>query len=241
MRAKSRSLVGRRTRMSRSEKKLTPTSYALLGLLAVRSWSAYELTGQMKRSNIRLLWPRAESKLYEEPKNLVARGLATVRSELVGARQRTVYHITPRGRRELRRWLDEPGEGLLVEFESMLKVVYGDFGTKEQLLTNIRRIREGMVRRSALGLALARELADAGPRFPERSHINAIADRFIIEMMQTTLRWSQWAERIVERWPDTALNESMAAAARKLLRENADAVEAMATLRVDPKRTAADR
>ena len=58
-----------------SARGLTTTSYAILGLLAVRPWSTYELTRQMDRSLGRF-WPRAESKLYEEPKKLAAQGLA---------------------------------------------------------------------------------------------------------------------------------------------------------------------
>ncbi len=209
-------------------KKLTPTSYAVLGLLAIRPWSAYELIRQIKRSTVRLVWPRAESKLYEEPKNLAAHGLAAATSEEAGGRRRAVYHITPKGRRALARWLDEPGEGLLLEFEAMIKVVYGDFGTKAQLLRNIRRIREGLARRSSLALGLARELADAGPRFPKRAHINAISDRFIIDMMETAVRWSEWAEAIVSQWPGTALDGRMAAKAKALLNENAGALERVA-------------
>lgn len=54
---------------------LTTTSYAILGLLSVRPWSTYELAQQMDRSLGRI-WPRAQSKLYEEPKKLVRLGLA---------------------------------------------------------------------------------------------------------------------------------------------------------------------
>lgn len=233
-------------------RRLTATSYAILGLLAIRPRSAYDLVEQMKRSNIRLIWPRAESKLYEEPKNLVVHGLAKVRKagevgqvgkvgklrrtrpERAGGRRRTIYEITPTGRRALRRWLDQPGADFLLEFESMIKVVYGDFGSKEQLLSNIRRIHEGVVRGARLGLGLVRELADEGPRFPERAHVIAIVDRYLIEVMGTTLRWSQWAERIVAQWPGTTLDASMAAEARTLLKENADAVEAVASLAPAP-------
>jgi PadR family transcriptional regulator, regulatory protein AphA len=42
--------------------KLTTTSYVILGHLALRSWSTYELAQQMKRST-RHYWPRAESKI----------------------------------------------------------------------------------------------------------------------------------------------------------------------------------
>ena len=54
---------------------LTTTSYAVLGLLAIKPWSSYELTQQMDRSLGRI-WPRATSKLYEEPKKLVEHGFA---------------------------------------------------------------------------------------------------------------------------------------------------------------------
>ena len=72
---------------------LTTTSYAVLGLLAVKPWSSYELTRQMDRSLGRI-WPRAVSKLYEEPKKLVSHGLATASTEQNGQRTRTVYAIT---------------------------------------------------------------------------------------------------------------------------------------------------
>ena len=43
---------------------LTSTSYAILGLLAVKPWTTYELAQQMDRALGRF-WPRAESRLYE--------------------------------------------------------------------------------------------------------------------------------------------------------------------------------
>ena len=44
---------------AKAMRKLTPTSYAILGLLALRPWSAYELTKQVRRS-LHFCWPRAE-------------------------------------------------------------------------------------------------------------------------------------------------------------------------------------
>src|SRR4051794_33638678 len=52
--------------MMSSARGLTTTSHAILGLLAIQPWSTYELTRQMDRSLGRF-WPRAHSKLYEEP------------------------------------------------------------------------------------------------------------------------------------------------------------------------------
>jgi len=71
------------------------TAYALLGLLAVRPWTTYELAQQVRRS-LNWFWPRAERKLYDDPKRLVAEGLATatdVRVRFAGDRRVTI--MTP--------------------------------------------------------------------------------------------------------------------------------------------------
>ena len=80
--------------MSNSERELTTTSYAILGLLAIQPWPTYELAKQMRRS-LHYVWPRAESNLYAEAKRLVEGGLAQARSEPVGRRQGALI-----GRRE---------------------------------------------------------------------------------------------------------------------------------------------
>src|SRR5688572_12450297 len=115
---------------------LTPTSFAILGLLAIRPWSTYELTRQMDRSLGRI-WPRAQSKLYEEPKKLVEHGLAVAETEQVGRRPRTVYSITPAGRTALADWLHAPGAGPVLEFEQLVKVWFSEHGTKADALASI--------------------------------------------------------------------------------------------------------
>jgi hypothetical protein len=64
-------------RMPESDATMAPTTthYALLGLLAIRPWPAYELVGQSQRV-LGFLWPWAESKVYESVKRLTALGLA---------------------------------------------------------------------------------------------------------------------------------------------------------------------
>ncbi len=47
----------------------------------------------------------AESNLYAEPKKLIAHGFASAHSEPRGKRRRTVYSITPSGKRALADWL----------------------------------------------------------------------------------------------------------------------------------------
>jgi DNA-binding PadR family transcriptional regulator len=112
--------------------KLTPTSYALLGLLARGPRSAYELNGIMQTSLIRVYWPRAESHVYSEPKKLLAHGLVSEQREKVNGRPRTVYTITDKGRQILEEWLrEESGAELRTQSELMLKLILGDTGDPE--------------------------------------------------------------------------------------------------------------
>ena len=108
---------------------LTPTSYAILGLLAIQPWTTYELTRQMDRA-VGQFWPRAESRLYEEPKKLVAHGLAAAEREHVGQRPRTVYSITPEGRERLATWVAQPAQSPPeLHVEAMIKVFFAEHGS----------------------------------------------------------------------------------------------------------------
>ena len=181
--------------------KLTTTSYLILGLLALRRWSTYELAQQMQRS-IQYYWPRAESKIYEEPKKLVAHGLATATREYAGRRPRTVYSITDEGRRALRRWLAEPGRGPLVEFEGLVKVVFAEQAGREELLATLAAIRTEAEETQKHHAELAADLASTGGPFPERLHVNTLVFKFMWEQVEALLRWVAWAEKEVASWPE---------------------------------------
>jgi DNA-binding PadR family transcriptional regulator len=176
----------------------TTTSYAILGLLALRSWTTYELAKQVQRS-LKWFWPRAERKLYDEPKNLVADGFATARSEQTGKRPRTVYDITPQGREELARWLGEAPAERSGEFEGMVKIFFSDSGSLDQLRATLGRVEEEAADRvRALG-----ELAAAPHVFPARAHIRALSLRMYLDQELSVLRWSRWALEQVEQWKST--------------------------------------
>ncbi|HVQ94177.1 MAG TPA: PadR family transcriptional regulator [Mycobacteriales bacterium] len=179
---------------------LTTTTYALLGLLAIQPWTTYELTKQVGRS-LRLIWPRAESNVYEGAKALVAYGLATAEREHVGRRPRTVYSITDAGRQALREWRGQPGGGPSVEFEALLKVLLGDPADREALLANIRAAREWAARGQQVCADIAHGYLDDGGPFPHRLPIISLTFPFLLEFAELVERWSDQAEREVRRWP----------------------------------------
>ncbi len=180
---------------------LTTTSYAILGLLATRSWTTYELARQMGRA-LGEFWPRAESKLYEEPKKLVAHGLAKASSDKVGNRPRTVYSITPAGRRALRAWLPTPGAGPVLEFEALVKVFFAEHGSRADLLATLERVREWVEARASLSVTVCREYLEGEGPFPERLPWLILTGRFLDGFDEAVLEWVEWAEAEVREWPE---------------------------------------
>ncbi|GLZ49531.1 hypothetical protein Acsp06_57160 [Actinomycetospora sp. NBRC 106375] len=173
----------------------------MLGLLAVRSWSTYELTQQMDRSLGRM-WPRATSKLYEEPKKLVAAGFAAAETEAVGRRPRTVYSITEEGRTALARWLAEPGDGPVVEFEQLVKLTFAEHGTREDARRTVAAARAWAQERNAENLLAARQYAAGEGPFQDRAAQTMLAGAFFTELYATVARWADWADEQIAAWPE---------------------------------------
>jgi DNA-binding PadR family transcriptional regulator len=180
---------------------LTPTSYAILGLLAVKPWTTYELAQQMDRALGRF-WPRAESRLYEEPKKLVAHGLARASSEMTGKRPRTVYAITAKGRRALAEWVPEPGEGPVVEFEQLIKVFFAEHGTKQDLLATLASVRESSIERLGGNVRVPEAYVNGDGPFPERLPWLLLVGEFLVDFYLMVEHWADWASEIVAAWPD---------------------------------------
>src|SRR5918996_3315719 len=187
--------------MSRTDgRQLTTTSYAILCLLAIRPWSTYELAQQMRRS-LHHIWPRAESNLYAEPKRLVEAGLARAESQPVGERPRTLYTITAEGRRALERWLATESASSRYESEALVKVLFGNYGTKEELLANLRAVATEAAAVKEQMRAVAAEYDPGTYPFPERVHVVSLIFRWIFEHAELNARWAEWAAEQVESWP----------------------------------------
>ncbi|MFC5731027.1 MULTISPECIES: PadR family transcriptional regulator [Nocardioides] len=180
---------------------LTTTTYGVLGLLAVRPYSTYELAKAMKLS-VGRVWPRAESKLFEEPKKLVAHGYATAREEPVGRRPRTVYSITADGRRALAAWLADPGDGPALEFEGLVKLMFADHGRRTDALATISQVREWAVEVNAANIVAAERFAEGGGRYEERRATTLLIGAFLTDFYALVAQWADWAAAEVEAWPD---------------------------------------
>jgi len=124
-----------------AEGRLTTTQHAILGVLAIKPRSAYELAMEMRHC-FEYFWPRDDARVYADAKALAERGLLTSERTLIRRRGRTTYAITPAGRSALRRWLAEPSRSVALEFEGLIKVYLARFGTLQQLRTTVMQARD---------------------------------------------------------------------------------------------------
>ena len=178
------------------------TSYALLGQLALRSWSVYEMTKHFGRT-LHWFWPRAESALYAEIKRLATLGLVRARRR-PGRRGRdaTVYSITPQGRRELKRWLGAPSGGFSFQSEPLLRVHLAPYGTKDDLLHALATAREKTEELLRVGMVVATEFIEGRHQFQEQAHIRGILFDHLWRLAMAMHTWAEeWTEK-VEAWKD---------------------------------------
>ena len=195
-------------------RKLTATSYAILGLLAVKPRSAYELTKQVRRS-LHFCWPRAETRLYQEPKNLLEHGLVRATATANGRRSRTEYAITAKGRKALRAWLGQPSAPPRLESEALLRLFFAEHGTKESLLATLADLEAQALADRKQAVAQAAEYlrglhlppGEQEAPFPERLHILGLVGRFTLDHTALLAEWARWARAEVEQWPDVGTAE----------------------------------
>lgn len=215
--------------MSReNSRELSATSFAILGLLALKRWSTYELAKQMRRT-FHYFWPRAESNLYVEPKKLVAHGLARAEAEPHGKRRRTVYSITPAGRRALTAWLAEPPGPPRYESEALVKVIFANYGTREDLLRTLHKFRDDSSERREELRAIFERYVEGDDPYPDRTHVNALGSRLSLFVAAVEIDWANWAIAEVERWQDISRPEDRQRSL-EIIRGSLDALEAASEL-----------
>ena len=180
----------------------TATSFAVLGLLGLQPWTAYDLVAQTRRS-LHFFWPRSEAHLYAELKRLVERGHA--HAEVVEGRRRqaTRYTITPQGRAALEEWLATEPAPPTIEIEALLRVLFADHGSLQDLRAAVRAtarqtsdLRIGM-------LVLGEEVLTTGGPFPERLHLVERVGALYGEFLLLLQRWCEETLAEIETWPDT--------------------------------------
>jgi PadR family transcriptional regulator, regulatory protein AphA len=141
-----------------TELRLGPTSYLVLGLVAMSGPSTpYDLKRYVQIT-VGNFWPFPHTQLYAEPARLAEAGLLEETREQTGRRRRH-YTITTAGRQRLSEWLSEPVSS---------PTEYRDLGLLKFFFAELAQPRDV--------IALAHEQAAA--QRAQLAHYEAILERF---------------------------------------------------------------
>ena len=100
------------------------------------------------------------------------------------------------------RWLQEAGDGPVLEFEQLLKISFADSGSKADIVANLAAARIWVVDENKENLATARAYLEGRSAFPERAALNQLAGRFLTDFYVMVANWVDWSSKLVDDWPD---------------------------------------
>jgi PadR family transcriptional regulator, regulatory protein AphA len=190
--------------MAAREPRISATAYAVLGLLAQRPGSAYELTRSMQ-VNLDYIWPSARSHLYADLKRLAKLGLAATTREHVGERPRTRYEITPRGRKALAKWLSTRPQTFALQLEGLVRVFLSTEGTRADLLQALESMREEAERMLKIADQMVPAYLEGRAPWQDRMHVRALMIDFLTHFAELTWKWSERSIQRIDTWKDLEL------------------------------------
>ena len=170
-------------------------THALLGLLAVRPSSGYELTKSFEGDLGRYAWQAGHTSIYPELNRLAERGLVEVTHE--GARGSRTYAVTPEGRAELREWLFARPRAGRVRNEQVLRMFLISALDPKDALILLRGIAEH-TREGAEELRRIRVENDDVP-FTSPEGFGLLAAEFGVRQYDAVHSWAVWAIERLEK------------------------------------------
>jgi DNA-binding PadR family transcriptional regulator len=123
---------------------LSPTAHVILGMLGWRPMSGYEIKTIVDKST-RFFWAASYGQIYPELRKLSAAGLIEGQASPQGGRRRTLYRLTPAGRKALQNWLGVDADVFELRDEGLLKLFFAEAGGTDaaiQALDSKRREHE---------------------------------------------------------------------------------------------------
>jgi PadR family transcriptional regulator, regulatory protein AphA len=206
------------TPMAEPPPSLSPTSYALLGQLALRPWDVYEMTKNIGRT-LHWFWPRAESVIYAEMKSLRELGLARAKpGPGRRGRPRTTYSITAKGRRALAAWLRTDPGTFSLHFEALLRVHLAPYGSPEDLVGALTAARDEAEQLLRQAIVIGTEFAEERHQFQDQIHVRAILFDFLWRFGLSMFIWADhWIQRVAT-WPNMEITAPAQSEALALIR-----------------------
>jgi DNA-binding PadR family transcriptional regulator len=180
---------------------LSATAKVILGMLAARPRSGYEIK-QLVDESARFFWAASYGQIYPELKRLESEGLIKGNESAHGARQRTIFHLTAKGKRAAREWIAEPPEILETRDEGLLKLFFAGSIEPKRAAQIARERAEASREKAAQLRSIERQTEDLqrrdGPEIsPDAGSLTVLW--YGIEMSEWAADWFERAADYLER------------------------------------------
>lgn len=189
---------------------MTPTiaTYVVLGLLAKRPGSGYDIVAFAERS-VSFFWPLSRSQLYSELSRLEELGWAggtTVEQDRYPNKR--VYAPTPAGLTALREWLESPAmpQQQRTRDPVVLKTFLGSFMNPERLADQLRDHRDEAVARRAKLLTVVAHV-DSLETSASRRFGRATA-RYGVLQAEATIAWTEEVQAVLTAEEGLSVDQS---------------------------------
>jgi len=117
-------------------KKVNKTRFAVLGMLLNKPQTGYEILQMMQQSTANF-WQESDASIYPMLKKLEKEGKVTSRSASTGRRERTIFTITPTGKKEFLVWMALPPEEQNYRSELLLKLFFGGYISPKKMIQQL--------------------------------------------------------------------------------------------------------
>ncbi len=174
------------------------TTFVVLGLLAKRPGSGYDIAALANRS-VRHFWPVSRSQLYTELARLEelgwARGTAVQQDRYPNKR---VYETTPTGMSALREWLDsaQPQQRRRNQDLAVLKTFLGAYMDPDRLTGQLRDHREQAEKLRAELEAVIGHLDGSEPSASRR--FGRASARYCVLQAEATIAWTEEVQALLD-------------------------------------------
>ena len=203
--------------MSSPMARRSSSSMVVLALLGIDRWTPHELVRHLTLSMIHHIWPWAESKVYEEPKRLVAAGHAKATVDRNDPR-RTRYTISARVAASSPNGSPSPVPGCAsnprAHSSALRRERHPAATPRHDRLHASRGARRRRPRRRRPGVVLTQ-----GPPYPDRIHLSVLIQDLVLRINTAVIEWADLTEQRVDDWPELKPDDTMRAAAIDLVHE----------------------
>lgn len=152
--------------------KSSKSQFAILGMLAVvEKASGYDLKKYMEAST-QYFWKETYSSIYPVLENLEKQKLITqvVQKDVKNDRNRTVYTITPEGKKTLTSWLTQSPESMQLRNELMLKVFFGNLVPVSTSIEHLEKFKKELENKLSVYHTIKNELSDRNNKNDTSKH-----------------------------------------------------------------------